>query len=92
MELQMPSFQWTVSLNGLMITSAILLGIWKASRVVTAVIGPIRQFMIEHDVMWEDYSMRTGGKYRRAIGRGGAPEPEEFYERHPDALRKEDGE
>ena len=89
MELQMPQFQWTISLNGLLIASAILMAAWKLSMLVRMLISPIRDFVDEHNVLWEDYSIRTGGKYRRAIGRGGAIDPEEFYRHHAADVKSE---
>jgi hypothetical protein len=86
MEFPVPSFQWSISLNTILIAVAIVVSVWKVSRVAKAVIMPIRQFVSqfvsEHDVMWEDYNLRTGGTYRRAIGRGCPPNPEEFYQHH----------
>jgi hypothetical protein len=42
-------------------------------------------FRIEHDILWEDFNIRTGGPYRRseASGRGG------YTGRHADAPIKD---
>lgn len=77
---------WSLSLNDLLVSSAVLVGLWKLSHVVQALIGPLRQFISEHDVMWEDYNMRTGGSYRRSTGRGAPPDPEEHYKKHPESV------
>jgi hypothetical protein len=44
--------------------------------------APFRQFISEHDVLWEDYNIRVGGVYRRSTGRGAPIDPEEFYRGH----------
>ena len=89
MEMQIPQFQWSLSLNTVLIASAALAAVWKVSHILRLLINPIRDFVDEHNVLWEDYSIRTGGKYRRAVGRGGAPEPEDFY-RHSEQDAKAD--
>jgi hypothetical protein len=86
MEFPVPSFQWSISLNAILVWVAIVVGIWKVSRIAKAVMLPFRLYINEHDVMWEDYNLRTGGTFRRAVGRGCPPNPEEFYQRHAGAV------
>jgi len=55
------------------------------TRYLRNVLKPLVQwasvFRIEHDILWEDFNIRTGGPYRRpeSAGRGG------YTGRHSDA-------
>ena len=51
-----------------------------------SVVAPIKEFVSEHNVLWEDYNIRTGGRYRRSTGRGDPPDPEEYYRTHHAAV------
>jgi hypothetical protein len=62
--------------------SILLVALWRVGRVIKRIAGPFREFLVEHDVLWEDYNIRTGGTYRRRTGRGDPPEPEDFYRKH----------
>ena len=75
--------QWSFSLGSICLASAILVAAWKITSVIRLVVNPIREFVAEHNVLWEDYNIRTGGGYRRSTGRGAPPEPEDFYRKHP---------
>jgi hypothetical protein len=79
----MQSIQWPFLFGAVILAGAVLTAVWKIGRFVKAIVSPVRQFMSEHDVLWEDYNIRTGGKYRRSTGRGGPPDPEDFYRAHP---------
>jgi hypothetical protein len=78
-------FQWPYLVGTLLLTSTVLVAVWKIAEIVKAITAPLRQFVSEHDVLWEDYNIRTGGAYRRSTGRGAPPDPEEFY-RHGRAV------
>jgi hypothetical protein len=82
MQSAIPSIQWTISLGSILIASSLLAAAVTISKVAKSVISPIRQFISEHDVLWEDYNIRTGGSFRRNTGRGDPPEPEDFYKTH----------
>jgi hypothetical protein len=86
MPLTWTAVQWPFLITVIIALSVFLTAIWKALDALRAITAPFRQFVGEHDVMWEDYNIRTGGTYRRAIGRGAPPDPEEYYER----LRRSD--
>jgi hypothetical protein len=51
--------------------------IWLCTRWIVRIAKPLVQwasvFRIEHDILWEDYNIRSGGPYRRpeSAGRGG---------------------
>lgn len=84
-----PSFQipWQilprdwVFLLAMIVFLAIILGaLRRLYMILKLVTDPIKQFIGEHNVMWEDYNIRTGGDYRRATGRGSPPEPCEFHD------------
>lgn len=81
----MEHMQWPFLVGAVLISATVLTAVTKIGRVVSSVVAPVRQFMSEHDVLWEDYNIRTGGTYRRATGRGAPPDPEEFYRNHPPA-------
>lgn len=80
-------FQWTISPTTLIASSAVVVAAWKLARVIKLLIDPFREIMSEHNTLWEDYNLRTGGSYRRSTGRGAPPDPEEFYRKHPRADR-----
>lgn len=68
--------------NIIMVASGIIGTIIVGSKLLRAIkelTAPIREHMVEHDVMWEDYNLRTGGKYRRDTGRGNPPEPSDWH-------------
>lgn len=67
--------------------SVVLAALWKIGRIINAIVQPVREFLSEHDILWEDYNLRTGGAYRRRTGRGAPPDPEDFYRDHPERLR-----
>lgn len=73
------SIQWPFLIAVIIASASLLTAVVKAVRAVKYLSAPIRQFLSEHDVMWEDYNIRTGGTYRRATGRGNPPDPEEFH-------------
>jgi hypothetical protein len=68
--------------GGIVTLSLVLVALWKISQIVKWVTEPFREFVREHDLLWEDYNIRTGGSYRRRTGRGNPPEPEDFYRDH----------
>ncbi len=76
--------QWPFLFGVVVLAATVLTAVWKIGHFVNAIITPLRQFVSEHDVLWEDYNIRTGGRYRRSTGRGAPPEPEEFYRSHDD--------
>jgi hypothetical protein len=80
--MSIPQIQWTVSVGSIILAGSVLSSALVAARVVKRLIHPIKEFISEHDVLWEDYNLRTGGDYRRSTGRGGPPDPEEFYRDH----------
>jgi hypothetical protein len=84
MPVTVQTVQWPFLIAIVIGSSAFLAAVWKIAGMVRAMTAPLRQFMSEHDVLWEDYNIRTGGKYRRATGRGAPPDPEEFYRTHHD--------
>lgn len=77
--LTMQMAQWPFLVGVLVFCSAGLTALWKIAQAAKALTAPLRQFISEHDVLWEDYNIRTGGHYRRSTGRGNPPDPEEFY-------------
>lgn len=79
----MPQVQVPVLIVLVLLLSAFLVAVWKIVAVIRLLVAPFRQFVSEHDVLWEDYNLRTGGTYRRATGRGAPPDPEEYYRKHP---------
>jgi hypothetical protein len=84
MPVSVQSIQWPFVFAVVILAGTTLTALWKIGRFVKAILSPVRQFMSEHDVLWEDYNIRTGGKYRRSTGRGAPPDPEEFYRTHHD--------
>jgi hypothetical protein len=74
--------QWPFLIAVLIASSVVLTAVWKIAHVLRAFTAPLRQFVSEHDALWEDYNIRTGGTYRRATGRGAPPDPEDFYRAH----------
>jgi hypothetical protein len=79
MPVPVEQIQWPFLIGVLVLSSTVLAALWKIAQITRALTAPIRQFLSEHDVLWEDYNYRTGGKYRRTTGRGAPPDPEEFY-------------
>jgi hypothetical protein len=77
------SSQWGILIAAIVVAGTVLAAISRVASAVRMVVAPIREFMSEHDVLWEDYNIRTGGGYRRTTGRGTPPDPEEFYRKHP---------
>lgn len=81
-----PTFSPTISLGTLLIiASGVATAIVLFSKFIHAMkdlTAPIREHFVEHDVMWEDYNLRTGGHYRRNTGRGNPPEPEDWHREH----------
>ncbi len=75
----MPVFHWDLSLGNLVVALTFIVSAWKVIVVVKKVVIPVVQVFEEHNVLWEDYNIRTGGPYRRRTGRGAPPEPSEFY-------------
>jgi hypothetical protein len=73
------SIQWPFLIGVVIAAGALLTAIRKIVDAGKALAAPLRQFLSEHDVLWEDYNLRTGGSYRRSTGRGSPPDPEEFY-------------
>lgn len=71
--------QWPFLAGVVIIASTVLTAIWKLAAALHGLTAPLMRFITEHDVLWEDYNIRTGGSYRRSIGRGSPPEPEDFY-------------
>ena len=88
MQLPVPHFEFTVSAGNLLLAAAVLGAVWKAGRLVKSLSAPIREFISEHNVLWEDYNIRVGGTYRRATGRGAPLDPEEYYRGHPDKIEE----
>jgi hypothetical protein len=71
--------QWPFLLGVVIGAAALISAVRRIVDATHALAAPLRQFISEHDVLWEDYNIRTGGAYRRATGRGAPPDPEEFY-------------
>jgi len=82
MPLSVEQIQWPIVVAVVVGSGAFLAGLSKIARVAKEVIGPVREILSEHDVLWEDYNIRTGGEYRRSTGRGAPPEPEDYYRKH----------
>jgi hypothetical protein len=78
-----PLGQWPFLIGVLIFVSAGLTAIWRIGVIVKRISDPLREIFAEHNVLWEDYNIRTGGSYRRLTGRGRPPDPEEFYRAHP---------
>jgi hypothetical protein len=70
---------WAIAATILIAASVILTAFMKLTSAVKALTLPLKQFVAEHNILWEDYNLRTGGQYRRSRGRGSPPDPEEFY-------------
>lgn len=75
--------QWAIICAMVILAGTLIAALSKVVTGVKTIVAPIREFMYEHDVLWEDYNIRTGGSYRRTTGRGTPPEPEEWYRTHP---------
>ena len=88
--MQMPvtfqQMQWPLVIGIVIAAGTFLTAVSRIVHVVKSAAAPFREFISEHDVLWEDYNIRTGGNYRRSTGRGAPPEPEEFYRNHPGAA------
>jgi hypothetical protein len=78
-----PQSQWAIIAGSVILAGAFLTGLSKIVTGIKIVVAPLRELMSEHNVLWEDYNIRTGGSYRRTTGRGTPPDPEEFYRSHP---------
>lgn len=85
MQLMTPGSWWAVVVGAVVLAGMALEGVKRIASTVKMVLAPIRELIQEHDVLWEDYNIRTGGGYRRTTGRGTPPDPEEFYRKHPAA-------
>jgi hypothetical protein len=90
MPVSMEQIQWPFLVGVLLLATTVLASVWKIAQIIRALTAPLRQFVSEHDVLWEDYNIRTGGKYRRTTGRGAPPDPEEFYRMHNDLAASGD--
>ncbi len=62
--------RWDVNANTLMLSLSILLASWRLASVLRRLVHPFLLRVEEHDVLWEDYALRTGGSFRRRVGRG----------------------
>lgn len=78
----MPTFRWDLTLGNLLVALAFIASSWKVATIARVLVAPIREFIDEHDVLWEDYNIRTGGSYRRRTGRGSPPEPLDLSRPH----------
>ena len=76
--------QWPLTIGIVIGCGTLLVAVSRIVGVVKSAVLPIKEFFAEHDVLWEDYNIRTGGQYRRRVGRGTPPDPEEFYRQHKD--------